>query len=97
MQREPILAMKPGEIYWAELDSGRRPVAIVSRESLNRGTYVQIVPFTSSQLEFRARLPNCVPFSAGEFGLPKACIAQCEMLTTIEKTLLDSADRRAHV
>ena len=75
--------MNPGEIFWADLDSGRRPVIVASRSELNRGEYVQIIPITSMHFEKRSRLPNCVPFRAGEFGLPKDCIAQCEMLTII--------------
>jgi mRNA-degrading endonuclease toxin of MazEF toxin-antitoxin module len=27
--------MKPGEIYWVDLATGRRPGIVVSRESLN--------------------------------------------------------------
>jgi hypothetical protein len=29
--------MKPGEVYWVDLATGRRPGIVVSRESLNQG------------------------------------------------------------
>ena len=31
--------MKPGEIYWVDLATGRRPSTVVSRESVNQGNY----------------------------------------------------------
>src|SRR5438105_3336166 len=81
--------MNPGEIYWADLDSGRRPVVVVSRESLNRGRYVVAVLFTIANRALRSTLPNCVSFQAGEFGLPEACVAQCETVSFIESSRLD--------
>ena len=79
--------MKPGEIYWADLASGRRPV---SREDLNRGKYVVAALFTTAHLATRSVQPSCVPFQAGEFGLPKDCVAQCEAITFIELTAIDA-------
>lgn len=81
--------MEPGTIYWADLGTGRRPVVLVSREELNRGHYVVAVLCTTSQLQTRAALPNCVPFQAGEFGLPQDCVAQCEAVTFLDKQDLD--------
>jgi len=82
---------RPGEIYFADLlDAGRRPVLIVSRESLNRGDYAVIVAFTTSRLSQRKQLPNCVFFNKGEFGLPADCVAQCETLSTVPIEQLDT-------
>lgn len=76
--------MTQGEIYWAEFaDAGRRPVIVVGRNELNRGHQCLIVPLTSRQVERRSQLPNCVPFSAGDFGLNKDCVAQCELLSIV--------------
>ena len=36
------------------------------------------VRFTTSRYHRRATLPNAVPFAAGEFGLSRDCVAQCE-------------------
>ena len=83
--------MRPGEIYWADLASGRRPAIVVSREELNRGSYVVAVLCTTSQFTTRAALPNCVAFHVGEFGLPRDCVAQCEAITFIDQTNLDLA------
>lgn len=80
----------PGEIYYAELlDAGRRPVLIVSRESLNRGHYAVIVAFTTSRLQQRRLLPRCVFFKAGQFGLQADCVAQCETISTVAVNQLD--------
>lgn len=83
--------IEPGQIYYADLgDGGRRPILIVSRRALNRGAYVLYVAFTSGKLAERRRLPNCVFFRAGEFGLMMDCVAQCDALSRIEKRRLDS-------
>ncbi len=58
--------MKPGEVYWVDLATGRRPGIIVSRESLNQGNYVVMVLCTTKRFAVRSKLPNCVPFQAGE-------------------------------
>ena len=82
--------MKPGEIYQADLyEAGIRPILIVSRESLNRGGYAVAVPLTSAHFERRRRLPNCVPFNSGQFGLTKDCVAQCEAVLTIDQSQID--------
>ncbi len=77
-------------IFFADLSDGdRRPVVVVSRNALNRGSVVTVVPFTSSGLLVRRKLPNYVLFRAGEFGLPRDCVAQCEAIGQIEVALLD--------
>jgi mRNA-degrading endonuclease toxin of MazEF toxin-antitoxin module len=83
--------MSPGEIYWADLAVGRRPIIVVSREDLNRGNYVVAVLCTTAQFAVRSTLPNCVPFQAGEFGFPQDCVAQCEAITFVDKQDIDSA------
>lgn len=88
--RKSVLTPRPGDIYWAYHGSDqRRPVVVVSREDLNRGLYVVVVPFTSTRLSERQRLPNCVPIHAGSFGLTKDCVAQAEAIGTMKKDLLD--------
>jgi mRNA-degrading endonuclease toxin of MazEF toxin-antitoxin module len=83
--------MKPGEIYWADLAVGRRPIVIVSREGLNRGNYAVAVLCTTVHFTVRSTLPNCVPFRAGEFGLPQDCVAQCETIMFVDKQDIDLA------
>ena len=83
--------MKPGEIYWVDLATGRRPGIVVSRESLNQGNYVVMVLCTTKRFAIRSKLPNCVPFQAGEFGMPSDCVAQCEAIYALEKGEIDIA------
>jgi mRNA-degrading endonuclease toxin of MazEF toxin-antitoxin module len=82
---------KPGEIYWVDLATGRRPGIVVSRENLNQGNYVVLVLCTTKRLAVRSGLPNCVPFRAGEFGMPNDCAAQCESIYALEKREIDIA------
>jgi mRNA-degrading endonuclease toxin of MazEF toxin-antitoxin module len=86
--------MKPGEIYWADLPDGigRRPAIVVSREKLNRGNSVVMVLCTTGKFETRMKLPNCIPFCAGEFGFRQDCVAQCEAISLIPKQYLDSSN-----
>ena len=39
----------------------------------------------SKRFAIRSKLPNCVPFQAGEFGVPSDCVAQCEAIYALEK------------
>ncbi len=80
----------PGEIWCAFADSPeKRPVVVVSREDLNGGGYVTIVPITSRKFDVRRNLPNCVPLLAGTFGLRVDSIAQAENTTLIAHSDLD--------
>ncbi len=78
------MTIQPGQVFWGEFDaSGLRPAIVISREPLNRGDTVIVVPCTSKNIAVRRRLLNCVFFAAGEFGLPKDTIAQTELTTAI--------------
>lgn len=57
---------------------------MVSAEKFDRGDYVTVVPVTSRHFERRRKLPNCVPFRAGEYGMREDCVAQCENIFTVE-------------
>jgi mRNA-degrading endonuclease toxin of MazEF toxin-antitoxin module len=84
--------IRPGEVYIADFpDVGPHPVIVVSRESLNRGSYALVVVCTSARFALRSTLPNCVPFHAGQFGFARDCVAQCEDILSIEKSQLDLA------
>jgi mRNA-degrading endonuclease toxin of MazEF toxin-antitoxin module len=89
--------MRPGEIFWVDLETGRRPAIVVSREGLNRGAYVVAVLCTTAQFEIRRRQANCVAFAAGDFGLPKDCVAQCEAVTFVEIKDFDAEQGRIGV
>jgi mRNA-degrading endonuclease toxin of MazEF toxin-antitoxin module len=81
--------IQPGEIYFADTDAGRRPAIIVSREELNRGHWAVAVLVTSTQFATRSKLPHCVAFASGEYGLTKNCVAQAETITYLAISDLD--------
>ena len=88
---ESVLTVpRPGQLYWVfNGDGDRHPCIIVSREELNRGTYVVAVLLTSTNFETRRSLMNCVPIYAGQFGLTKNCVAQCETVSFVPKDEFD--------
>ncbi len=71
--------------------AGPHPVIVVSREDLNRGRYLLVVVCTSARFAVRSRLPNCVPFRAGQFGFTTDCVAQCDNMLSVEKSEVDLA------
>lgn len=86
--------MRRGEVYWADLhprsgseQQGRRPVIIVSHDSLNQidswRTYV-IVPLTTSSRQAR-RGPSAIPIAAGKGGLQQDSVALCHQVTTLDQ------------
>jgi len=83
------LTIRPGEIYLADTEAGKRPAVIVSREELNLGRWVVALLITSAQFAVRSTLPHCVSFRAGEFGLVKDCVAQSETITYLAVSDLD--------
>ena len=46
---------------------------------------------TTKRFAVHSKLPNCVPFQAGEFGRPSDCGAQCEAIYVLEKGEIDIA------
>ena len=44
---------------------------------------------TSAKFTVRATLPNCVVLKAGEFGMTKDCVVQCENVAPIPKDVID--------
>lgn len=88
---ESILnAPLPGQLYSAYIESEvPRPIIIVSQQKLNLGKYVVAIPLTSTNLEKRWNLRNCVSFKADSFGLKKDCVAQCEAITVVDKDFIE--------
>jgi mRNA-degrading endonuclease toxin of MazEF toxin-antitoxin module len=70
--------IRPGAIYWPDFDFGRHKVVVVSRDELNRGAKALVALVTSARFTFRSTLANCVPLRAGEFGMDRDCVVQCE-------------------
>jgi mRNA-degrading endonuclease toxin of MazEF toxin-antitoxin module len=85
--------MRPGEVYYADVPlAGWRPIIVVSREDLNRGRTVLAIPTTTVRFVVRSRLPNCVPFRAGEFGFTSDCVAQGEQTGPVPVAGIDVAN-----
>lgn len=85
--------MKPGQIFFATTAYGPEThrVVVVSRESLNQGNTVIVVPFTSKGFDRRKGLRNCVPFLAGtQEGLIENCVARGDWPVTISRAVIDT-------
>lgn len=86
--------MKRGTVHWAELaprsgseQRGRRPVVIVSHDSLKQvpsWRSVVVVPLATSRRQAE-RGPSAVPISAGDGGLDHESIALCHQITTLDR------------
>jgi mRNA interferase MazF len=89
--------VKRGDVYWADLrprsgseQSGRRPVIVISSDGFNlTATWrtVIVVPVSTSANQAR-RGPSIVPLSAGAGGLPRASVAVCHQVTTLDRVKL---------
>jgi mRNA interferase MazF len=78
--------MRRGEVWWAELPApaGKRPVVLVSRnEAYAVRDLVTVAPVTTRI----RRIPTEVALGPGE-GLPKRCVANLDVVTTIPKQAL---------
>jgi mRNA interferase MazF len=78
--------MRRGEVWWAELPSpvGRRPVVLLSRnEAYGVRELVTVAPVTG-----RVRgIPAEVPPDRTD-GLPRACAANLDTITTVPRKIL---------
>lgn len=78
--------MRRGEVWWADLPApaGRRPVVLLSRnDAYAVRELVTVAPVTT-----RARgIPTEVPLGPDD-GLPKACVANLDTITTIPRRAL---------
>ena len=78
--------MRRGEIWWAYLPppTGRRPVVLLSRnEAYALRQLVTVAPVTTRI----RRIPTEVALGKAE-GLPRACVANLDTITTIPKATL---------
>ena len=81
---------KQGEIWWAVFFEGwERPSIVVSRNELNRGRLVLVVPCTSSRVQERITYPNHVLIPSGTGELTKDTVAQTHLIQPIEVSYLE--------
>ncbi len=83
--------IRQGDVYALVADAvgKRRPIVIVTRDELLGADAIQVIPFTSKQLEKRKQLAYCAFFPAGAFGQGLDCVAKADMLTLMDKTEID--------
>lgn len=88
-----MLRIQQGDVYCLFSDDvGKpRPVVVVSREELNGGDSVVVIPFTSKQLEKRKQLAYCAFFAAGAFGQHVDCVAKTDLITLMDKSEINFA------
>ena len=89
--------MKRGEVYWADLvprsgseQTGRRPVIVISHDGFNQISAwrsIIVVPVSTSASQAN-RGPSVVELPAGAAGLPKASLAVCHQVTTLDRAKL---------
>jgi mRNA interferase MazF len=89
--------MKRGDVYWADLvprsgseQTGRRPVVVVSHDGFNQTPAwmsIIVVPVSSSALQAK-RGPTVVGMPGGAAGLPRASVAVCHQVTTLDRAKL---------
>jgi mRNA interferase MazF len=78
--------VKRGEVFWA----GRRPVIVASNDGFNltpTWRSVIVVPVSTSEAQGR-RGPTAIALAAGAGGLPRAGVALCHQLTTLDRAKL---------
>src|SRR5262249_10263998 len=88
------LGVKRGEIWWARLPSpaGRRPVALVSRES----AYVVRTSVTVVEVSTKVRgIPSEVRLGRRD-GMPRSCVANADNIVTIPKAWLQERIAALH-
>ena len=71
------------QVYFAEGDE--RPGVVVTRNELNNGRWLLVVPCTATRVEERTRYSNNVLLPAGTGGLRKDSIAQVHLIQPIER------------
>jgi mRNA-degrading endonuclease toxin of MazEF toxin-antitoxin module len=81
---------KQGEIWWALFYEGwERPSIVVSRNELNRGRLILVVPCTSSRVQERSVYSNHVLIPSGTGELTRDTIAQTHLIQPIEVSYLE--------
>lgn len=79
--------MKRGEIWWANLPhpAGRRPVILLSRDEAYMIRELVIVAPVTTRIR---DIPSEVPLDIKD-GLPRRCVANLDIVTTINRKNLD--------
>ncbi len=78
--------MRRGEVWWAHLapPAGRRPVVLLSRNDAYAVRQLVTVAPVTTRIR---RIPTEVPLGTAD-GLPRPCVANLDVITTIPKAVL---------
>jgi mRNA interferase MazF len=78
--------MKRGEVWWANLLSpvGRRPVLVLSRDSMPAGRTEITVAYLTTRIRYRSVEVLLSP----QDGVPAACVVNLDSINTIPKHYL---------
>jgi len=75
---------RQGDVWRVEFhEGGERPALVVSRDALNRGRLVLVVPCTTSRVSERRATPNHVFLPAGTGGLGQDSVAQTHLVQPV--------------
>lgn len=78
------MSTEPGEVYLADIfEGGTRPIIVVSRPQLSRGTLLLAVPVTSARVAERRRYPNYVFLPEGTGGLRADSVAATHLIQPV--------------
>lgn len=89
------MAMKRGEIWWAELDEPQvsepgymRPVVIVQDDAFNRSRINTVIAVVITSNLKLAAAPGNVPLPTTESGLAKDSVVNVSQIITLDKSCL---------
>ena len=84
-----ILEVSQGDVW--DIDFGEddyRPGIVVSRNQLNRGALLLVVPCTASRVEERSEFSNNVFLAQGVGGLDENSVAQTHLIQPVKREFL---------
>jgi mRNA interferase MazF len=81
--------MRRGEVWWAQLPGpiGRRPVLILSRDSMPQGRGEITVAYLTTQIRSTAVEVLLTP---ADDGVPQRCVVNLDSINTVPKAALKS-------
>jgi mRNA-degrading endonuclease toxin of MazEF toxin-antitoxin module len=80
------MELAQGNVWNIAFEEGfDRPGIVISRNELNKGRLILVVPCTSSQVEKKARYRNHVLLEAGAGGLIYPSVAQVHLIQPVDR------------
>lgn len=74
-----------GSVWRADFEAGGiRPAIVASRNELNNGQFILVIPCFTSETRKKAAFPNNLLLNAGDGGLPQESVAMTHLIGPIE-------------